>query len=216
MGYFRELPNLEYQSFLSDANSSRDYLLVKNLFRRVKIRDDFYKSSTLLKKYNIKDGSRPDTVARELYGSNDYDWVVLISAGIINVRDQWPLSDKDIYQFSVNKYGEDKLTDIKYYETLEVKDSEDRLILPKGKIVDSNFTIPNPSNKLATLNPVTAVTNYEHETRLNDKKRTIYVLNQIYLQQFLNDMRVLMNYTESSQFIDNKLIRAENLRIKLP
>jgi hypothetical protein len=216
MGYFRELPNLEYQSFLSDSNSSRDYLLVKNLFRRVKIRDDFYNSPSLLKRYNIKDGSRPDTVARELYGSNDYDWVVLISAGIINVRDQWPLSDKDIYQFSANKYGEDKLTDIKYYETLEVKDSEGRLILPKGKVVDSNFTIPNPSNKLATLNPVTGITNYEHETRLNDKKRTIYVLNSVYLQQFLNDMRILMNYTESSQFVNNKLIRAENLKILLP
>jgi len=32
MSYFRELPNIEYQSFLSDAISSNDYLVVKNLF----------------------------------------------------------------------------------------------------------------------------------------------------------------------------------------
>ena len=39
MGYFRELPDLEYQSFLSDRISSDSYLRVKNLFRRVKLRE---------------------------------------------------------------------------------------------------------------------------------------------------------------------------------
>ena len=39
MGYFRELPNIEYRQ-LSDAVSSQDYLTVKNLFRRNKLRDD--------------------------------------------------------------------------------------------------------------------------------------------------------------------------------
>ena len=32
---------------------------------------------------------RPDQVADELYGSVGLDWVVLITAGITNVRDQW-------------------------------------------------------------------------------------------------------------------------------
>lgn len=216
MGYFRELPDIQYQSFLNESNSSSDYLLVKNLFRRVKIRDEFYNSKYIYKRYNIEDGSRPELVAKTLYGSEDYDWVVLISAGIINVRDEWPLSDKDIYQFSVNKYGEQNLTETKYYETIEVRDAENRLILPAGKVVDSNFTIPNPTNKLATLNPVVAISNYEHEVRLNDKKRTIYLLNEIYLQQFLNDMRTLMNYTESSEFVDIKTIKTDNTRVKLP
>lgn len=218
MGYFRELPNLEYQSFLDEATSSRDYVLVKNLFRRVKIRDDFYKlhQGSILKKYTIKDGSRPDLVAQELYGSADYDWVVLLTAGIVNVRDQWPLSERDIYKFSENKYGEENLTSVKYYETVEVRDSDNRLILPAGKIVDSDFTIPDPDNKLATLNPVTSVTNYEHEVRLNEKKRTIRLLDSIYLQQFLNDMRDLMIYSDSSEFVDIRLIRTDNTKVKSP
>lgn len=218
MGYFRELPNLEYQSFLSDANSSSDYVLVKNLFRRTKIKDDFYQLNkrSILKKYTITDGSRPDLVAEELYGSPDYDWIVLISAGIINVRDQWPLSERDIYNFSANKYGENNLETVKYYETIEVRDSDNRLILPGGKVVDSNFTIPNPDNKLATLNPVTAVTNYEHEVRLNEKKRSIRLLDPLYRQQFINDMRELMTYSKSSEFVDIKLIRTDNTKIKSP
>lgn len=218
MGYFRELPNLEYPSFLSDANSSTDYLVVKNLFRRFKIRDDFYKlrERSILRKYTITDGSRPDLVAEELYGSPDYDWVVLITAGIINVRDQWPLSERDIYKFSSNKYGENNLTNTKYYETIEVRDSNNRLVLPAGKIVDSNFTIPDPDNKLATLNPVTIVTNYEHEVRLNEKKRSIRLLEPTYLQQFLNDMREIMIYSKSSEFVDINLIRTDNMKIKSP
>ena len=69
MSYFRELPNLEYQSFLSDRKSVDDYLLVKNIFRRVKLRDDLQNIFTLFNKYQIPDGSRPELVAEELYGS---------------------------------------------------------------------------------------------------------------------------------------------------
>ena len=40
MGYFREIPNLRYPSFLSDRKSSLEYVETKNLFRRIKLRDD--------------------------------------------------------------------------------------------------------------------------------------------------------------------------------
>lgn len=215
MGYFSYLPNLEYQSFLVDKTSERDYLLVKNLFRRVKLRDDLYNSFTAFTKYEIPDGYRPDNVAEELYGKANYDWIVLITANIIHLRNEWPLSNNALYNYAENKYGTE-LTDIKFYETTEVKDSSGRLILPAGKIVSSNFTIPNPNQPTANLNPVTAISNFEYETRLNDKKRTIYVLKQIYLQQFLLDMRTAMNYTESSQYINEKLIRTENTFTKSP
>jgi len=209
MTYFRELPNLEYQSFLSDKKSSNDYLLVKNIFRRVKLRDDLQNVFTIFNKYQIPDGARPELVAEELYGSSQYDWVVLITAGITRVRDQWPLSDYQIYKYVEELYGED-LNAVHHYETTEVKDSQDRLILPSGKVVDSDFTIPDPSNVLFTLNPVVGITNYEHEVRKNNEKRTIYVLKPIYLQQVLTDIRKEMFYDQSSQFVNDRLIRTEN------
>ena len=101
MGYFRELPELDYQSFLSDSNSSSNYLRVKNLFRRCKLRDDLQSIFTLFNKYEIVEGARPDTVAEELYGDAELDWVVLMTAGIINVRNEWPLSDRQIYNYSL-------------------------------------------------------------------------------------------------------------------
>ena len=215
MSYFRELPNLEYQSFLSSSSGSDEYLLVKNIFRRVKLRDDLQNVFTIFNKYQIQEGARPDTVAEELYGSSQYDWVVLIGAGIINVRNEWPLSDRDIYRYSEQLYGND-LNAVHHYETIEVKDSRGRLILPAGKIVDSVFTIPNPNIPVQTLNPVVGISNYEYEVRKNDKKRDIYVLKPAYLQQVINDTRKAMTYDKSSQYVNDKLIRTENTRVTMP
>lgn len=215
MSYFRELPDLEYQSVLPDSNSSTNYVRVKNLFRRVKLRDDLQNIFTFFDKYQIPEGARPDTVAEEIYGKAELDWVVLLASGITSVRDQWPLSDRDIYNYSENKYGSD-LNSIRFYETTEVKDSSGRLILPAGKVVDSTFTIPSPSDPRVSLNPVVAISNYEYEVRKNDQKRTIYILKKTYLQAFLNDMRKIMHYEKSSQYINKKLIRTENTRNTLP
>jgi len=212
MGYFRELPDLNYQSPLSRRTSSDEYVKVKNLFRRIKLRDDLQNVFTVFDKYQIADGARPDTVAEELYGRADLDWVVIISAGIVNIRNDWPLSDRDIYRFSEEKYGIEHLSDIKYYETTEVKDSQGRLILPAGKVVEGTFTKPDPSNALNNLNTVTGITNYEYEVMKNNNKRGIYVLKKVYLQQFLNDMRKIMYYDKSSQYVNERLIQTENTR----
>tara|TARA_A100001515_G_C4580582_1_gene212779 strand:+ start:1288 stop:1935 length:648 start_codon:yes stop_codon:yes gene_type:complete len=214
MGFFRELPNLRYPSFLPDKTSSLDFVEVKNIFRRVKLRDDLQNNFTVFDRYEIPMNARPDTVAENLYGTPNFDWVVLITAGIINVRNEWPLNDRDLYNYSLNKYG-DALNSTKFFETTEVKDSNGRLILSKGKVVDSNFTIPNPVTPTATLNPVVGISNFEYETRLNDEKRNIFILREEYLQEFINDMREIMTYDQSSEFIDNRTIQTENTNITL-
>ena len=215
MSYFREIPNLRYPSFLKEKTSSLNYVEVKNLFRRVKIRDDLQNNFTTFDKYEIIEGMRPDNVALELYESDQFDWVVLLVAGITNVRNEWPLNNRDLYNYSLSKYG-DSLNSNRFFETTEVKDSSGRLILPKGKVVDSNFTIPKPGAPTATINPVVGISNYEYETRLNDEKRNIFVLRLEYLQEFVNDFRDLMTYSESSEFVNSKTIQTENTNITMP
>ena len=215
MGYFREIPNLRYPSFLQEKGSSFDYVEAKNLFRRTKLRDDLQNNFTLFDKYEIVEGMRPDNVAQELYESDQFDWVVLLVAGITNVRNEWPLSNRDLYHYALDKYG-DSLNSNMFFETIEVKDSSGRLILPKGKVVDQNFTIPKPGAPNATINPVVGISNFEYETRINDEKRNIFVLRLEYLQEFVNDFRELMTYKESSEFIDSRTIQTENTNITLP
>ena len=141
MGYFRELPNLEYESPFATRISSSSYVQAKNIFRRMKIRDDLQNIFTVFDKYEVKEGARPDTIAEEIYGKSDFDWVVLLSANIINVRDQWPLSSKDLYDYTVNKYGLENINKIHHYETKEIKDSGGNIIIPKNKQVDKNFSL---------------------------------------------------------------------------
>ena len=211
MTYFRELPAIAYQSPFSTRSSSKEYVLVKNLFRRVKLRDDLKQSITFLQNYYVRDGFRPDQVAEDLYGRQELDWVVLHSAGIVNVRDEWPLTSREIYEYSANKYGND-LNEIRYYHTKEVKDSSGNIILPKDKVVDKDFTIPDPSSPTATLNPVGGVTNYEHESKINEDKRNITLLRPSYLNVFLLDIREIMTYSNSSQYVNKGLVRTENTR----
>jgi len=231
MGYFRELPNIEYLSPLADRNSASEYIAAKNLFKRVKLRDDFYNSITNFDKYQIVEGERPDQVALEVYGSSKLDWVVLISANIVNVRDQWPLSNKDMYDFVENAYG-DEMNSVRFYETIEVKDSKGRLVMPEKQVVDRNFKSPRPTTETAEsyvqfwdsgleqvvtkYNITRPVTNFEYEMRLNDEKRGIYVLRPSYLQQLLNDMRREMRYAKSSQYVDARTKKGDNIRVKSP
>jgi hypothetical protein len=234
MGYFRELPNLEYQSPLTDRTSSLDYVEAKNLFRRVRVRPDFENVYTAFNDYTILEDTRPDQVADELYGSPDLDWVVLISAGIVNIRNDWPLSNRELSEYAEDIYGTE-INSVKFYETKEIKDSKGRLIVPAGEVVDRNYKLPKPdvddlptqsyvkyydedTNSYVTVQNITVpITNLEYETRKNDLKREIRVLKKQYLEMFLNDMRVEMKYKPlASQYVTEYLKRGENLRITSP
>lgn len=227
MGYFRELPDLQYQNFLSSSLSSHSYIKVKNLFRRNKLRDDLQNVFTIFDKYEIMEGARPDTIAEDFYGDSELDWVVLMTAGILNVRNEWPLSNRDLYEYAYEIYG-NELNSVHHYETIEIKDSDGKLILPKGKRVDKDFTVSYYDNgnywtKTGIYNLSTningsigSVTNWEYETIKNDKKRSIYLLRRMYLQQFLNDMRNIMVYQQSSQRVDDRLARTENTKVTMP
>ena len=195
--YFKELPTLRYPSFLSDKNSSLEYVDAKNLFRRVKLREDLQNIITLFDKYEIPEGFRPDNVAEQLYGTAQLDWVVIVCAGIVNIRAEWPLSNTDLFNYATNKYGEN-LNEVKYYETKEIKDFKGRVVLEGGKRVNKEFKISyfengevktNDLTKLGTNvvaidDPVSAVSNYVHETRINNDKRNIFVLKNGFFLSF--------------------------------
>ena len=221
MGYFKELPNLQYQSFLTKNESSIDYIKVKNIFRRVKLRDDLQNVFTMFDKYEIPEGFRPENVAEDFYGSDELDWVVLMTANIVHVRNDWPLDSQELYEFAITKYGsEGGLSETHHYETKEIKDSRGHLILPEGKVVQSDFTVTYWNNGSyvtpSTADTRTGIANYTYEVRLNDEKRSIYLLKREYLQDFLNDFRDIMVYGRSSQFVDDELIKTENTNITMP
>ena len=227
--YFKTLPTLRYPSFLSDKNSSLDYVDAKNLFRRVKLREDLQNILTVFDKYEIPEGFRPENVAEELYGNDKLDWVVIVSSGIVNIRNEWPLSNNDLYEYSLLKYG-NNLNATHHFETVEVKDSSGRIVLEKGKVVNQDFKLfyqdggevkTNDLTKLGTTvvaidDPVASVSNYLYETFENEKKRNIFVLKRGFLQQFIDDFKDIMTYEPSSQRVSDSVVQTENLNVTMP
>jgi len=213
MGYFNELPNLEYLSQLPDANSNETYITVKNLFKRAKLRTDIINIITAFQYYQIKDNERPDVVASKLYDDSELDWVILITNNITNIREEWPLSNQNLYYYMIDKYGSDEnASGIHHYETTEVKDEYNRLVVPSGLQVDSNYSITYSKldNALVTVSPVKSVTNYEYETNLNEKKRQIRILKPEYLSVVITDLRNIMRYDKSSQYLDQNTKKTYN------
>ncbi|NBW58274.1 hypothetical protein EBR43_10950 [bacterium] len=216
MTYFREVSDLLYQSQQPNRNSSYDYVRVKNLFRRAKIRDDFFQNAAAFTKYKIIGEERPEQIAQKLYGSSTYDWIVLIANNIINIRTEWPLSDSEFSDYLERKYTQTELLEPHHYETTAVIDSKGKLIIPSGKVVDSNFSITYYDGLSVTKNPVKMISVYEYEIEQNDKKRNIYVLRNRYLQTAIDDMKRIMSYGFSSQYVNDSTKKGENLRVLSP
>ena len=140
MGYFKELPNILYQSPLLHKNSSTDFISIKNLFRRAKLFDYLGNNVSIFNKFVIGDGDRPDTIAESLYNDSSLDYVVVLVAGITNINHEWPLQDFQVYDYALQKYGsESKMFEDHHYETFEIKDDKGRQILPPNLIVDKDF-----------------------------------------------------------------------------
>lgn len=170
MAYFRELPNVEYVNRFPNTKSNDETTLAKNIFRRVKIREDLISVFAGFEYYAVVEGERPDQIAEKLYGDAGLDWVILVSNNITNYYDQWPLTSSQFHNYLMSKYGnEDALQEIHHYETVELRDSFNRVVLPKDLIVDEAFynapeyetiteTPPGITFPPIYLNPVVAVT----------------------------------------------------------
>ena len=241
MGYFRELPDIAYQSPLSHKISARDYIVIKNIFRSAKLMDYVRSGVIAQQKLVIKDGDRPDTLADFLYGDSSLDYIVILVAGITNINHEWPLQDYQVYDYALSKYKtEEEMMKIRYYETFEIKDDQNRQILPPNLIVDADFKMYGSSTQagsvrynlisqqgniqlddkdeytVATDNIARAVTNLEYEYSENEKKREIDVLNSGYLQTFINDLRDIVKYDKNSNYISSSLAQTENTEMVNP
>ena len=215
--YFRQLPDLDYPSLANDRNSVYDYQIVKNIFKRAVLREDVIDSYFQFNKYLIQGDDRPDNVASKVYGDANLDWVVLTTNNIINVRDEWPMSQGDLQNYLTNKYTSAQLSYIHHYETLKIVDSYQRLIQPKGLIVEEGHSVTFVDRGVSKTESKTKSVSYlEYEIDLNDAKREIDILQSRYVEIYLRDMANIMEYQRSKQFISRSLKKTENPRIISP
>ena len=218
MGYFSQIPDFNYVDRNANARIG-DYTRVKNLFRRIKLRENIFQNTTFFEKYQIKGDDRPDNVAYKIYGDSELDWLVLISNNIINIQTEWPMTQLTFDAFILDKYGTyQNLNAVHHYETIEVKNSQGVVLVPAGLQVDAGSTYTYyeefAQSFVSTGNFTVPVTNYEYEERIEDAKRNIYILKSSYLPVVLDDIEREMEYKKgSSDYISGTLKSSSNIRL---
>ena len=215
--YFRQLPDFNYVNL--DSNLSSEYTRVKNLFKRGELRSDIFVNLAFFSKYSIVGEESPDEVSLKLYETEEYDWVILLANNIINVRDEWPLSNDSLYNYLIDVYGsEENLQKIHHHETIEVKDDSGRVVLRKGlrteKMYSFTYYERSTQQNVTVSNASEAISNYVDAIRKEEAKRNIFVLKPEYLNVLTNDIERIMQYKEGGeQYVSPTLKQGDNIKL---
>ena len=218
--YFNNLPDFLYVNRTKDGRMDGDFSVVKNFFKRAKLRTDVFQDLTFFTKFNVIGDDRPDNVADNFYDDPTLDWIVLLSNNIVNVQSEWPLSQADFFTYLSEKYPDENVlySGIHHYEANEVKTSTDVIIIPSGIRVgvgqSVSFFDEGLNQQVTKTDVASPVTNYMHEQKLNDKKREIFLLKPTYVNLLIDDLEEIMTYKKgSTQYVDETLKRADNIRL---
>ena len=82
------MPNI-YVGTSTTTNTKQEYTVVKNIFRRVKAKEDLSKYTEFFEQISIEDGQMPFRSAEAYYGDPELDWVVLLTNNIIDIYSEW-------------------------------------------------------------------------------------------------------------------------------
>ena len=216
--YFSYLPNFEYVSRFPGAKNISDYVQVKNIFKRAKIRADIFNELSFFTKYQVEGNERPDNVATQVYNDPNLDWLVMLSNNYVNYETEWPLDNQSFERYLLYKYGStENIYKVHHYETNVIRDTLNNIIVPAGKTVPSDYSITffdRGLNQLVTSTDIIAVTNLDYEEREQDKRRNIFVLKSSYVGLVLDDLEQLMPYKKgSTQYVKSDLVKGNNIRL---
>jgi hypothetical protein len=155
--YFTNFPISSYS--VSDKNS----VLVTDFIKAIRL-DPIIKDDAIFSDpYSVRDNETPEVISHKVYGSVQYHWVIMLLNERFDPYNDFPKSDDIIRQQTIKKFG--SLNDIHHYED-----------------ADGNIICILPG----FVNPVVVpVTNYEYMTKLNEEKRSIRILKQEILPEFV-------------------------------
>ena len=161
----------------------------------------------------------PDSV-KKLY--NNKQWGDKTGMGFYK-KEVDEKGNKTFYQINTktDKYETyENLNATHHYETKEIKNSLDVIIVPEKLECESDYSVTyfdsNVGREVTVLSAdcTTEVTNYTYEERIEDAKRNIYLLKPQYLGVIKDDMEIAMPYKKgSTQYLSETLKLAENIKL---
>ena len=173
--YFSKFPLRVY-----DIKGDKNYKLLPDILRRVKLRSSLSSSRFVFDKYNVKEDENPEDVAFKYYGDAEYHWVVLMVNNITDRYYQWPMTQPDFAEFLTDKYGAGNEDSIHHYELAQTS----------GKTSSSDDSHMLEVN--SDTDGATAITNRQFEERVQNDIRQIRLLDQRYLDTFVEEFFALI------------------------
>ena len=190
--YFSYLPEVYVRTTSYRQNNVDPYSLAKNIFRRIKIREDLSDIIMGFSQYTIKNNQRPDQVAYDFYGDMQYDWVVLLCNNILNVYDEWPMTEDELERYIDSEY--ESPDSVHHWVTQKIRDTKGRVLIKPGMEVPENWAYTRPDGtvvgKADTVRPISV---YDYESERNNYKRNIYLLRKQYLGGFVEEFKVVIS-----------------------
>ena len=175
MSYFNYFPLMAY-----DVNGNKNYKLVPDIIKRVKIRSAVKSGALLFDKYDVKYGERPEDIAFKYYDDAELHWVVLLTNNITDRYYEWPMTQPDFEDYLTDKYGAGSEDSVHHYELAQTSG-------PTTSSDDSHMLEVNSDTAGATT-----ITNREYEEREQNKLRQIRLLDRTYLNQFVEEFERLI------------------------
>lgn len=166
--YFRQFPYMAY-----DIKGDRNKKLVKDILRRVRINQKIKDSIALLEPYDIQDGERPEHVSFKFYGSPVYHWVILLVNEITDPYYGWPLGQREFQNYVADKYANPDA--VHHYEITQTSG-------PTSSS-DNSHKIQVNSDASGAV----SISNREYEEREQEKIRSIKILPQSLLEDFITE-----------------------------
>jgi len=99
--YFQNFPKINLRN---GTGATSGVSVAVDILRRAGFSERGKTGSQHFFKYNIKDGETPESLSNSLYGSSNYNWVVLMFNDIIDPLFDWPLSTNKFEKFIKKKY----------------------------------------------------------------------------------------------------------------
>ena len=171
MSYFDMFPNIYYS-----AKGDGKFTIMKDLLARVKLIANVKDNILGFDYYDVKDGETPEMIAHKYYGDVNLHWTILVVNDVIDYYEDWPMSVQRFEQFVKDKY--DNPQGINHYEISQT--SGDTTV----KIDVGMNTTEYPS--------ATAISNYQYEDSLQEKKRQIRLIGTRYIDSFVKEFESKM------------------------
>lgn len=157
---------------------------------RGKIREKVLNNKCLYYKYRITDDMRPEILSYKYYGTPNHVWALYYANNIFDPVVEWPLDTKQFSKYIVSKYGSLQKASAEKTEDGKINYNSIHHYLFIDKTTNLQYEIDKDTfitEGLTNPNAVKAVTFYDYEYAVNEKKRDIKILDQTYLTNILNE-----------------------------